>query len=83
MRQKDKFQAFMEKGREFGKTFFSRLKLWRVPTRKKSCDFIRGIIASEVCLLLCLFHFYTEFFIFHASVAVGLRQAVCKTVARF
>lgn len=30
---------------------------------------------------LCLFHFYTEFFIFHASVASGLRQAVCKTVA--
>ena len=43
---------------------------------------IRGIIAPEVCLNLCLFHFYTEFYIFHASFAVGQGKQSVK-LSRF
>ena len=63
---------------------FQLALLWRVPESWKSCATCSGTIASEVCLILCLFHFYTDFFLwkptFHASVANRLRHAVCKTV---
>ena len=70
-----------EKGREFWKDFQLAI-LWRVLVQIENlAALIERIFAPEVCLHLCLFHFYTDFPQTHASVAYRLGQAVCKTVA--
>ncbi len=53
-----------KKGREFGKIFFFDKNFGEFQ-RRKSCDFVRGITAPEVCLNLCLFHFTHKFYNFH------------------
>ena len=81
MRQGANFQTKIEKGREFGRIFLFDKNFGEFRKKKILFDSFGAFLRPKSARNLCLFHFYTKKFIYHASVAYRQRQTVCKTVA--
>jgi len=70
-----------EKGRESWKDFQLAI-LWRVLGQVENlAALLRGIFAPEVCLNLCLFHFYTDLFFRKPGCRKLLGQTFLASVA--
>ena len=80
MRRKAKLSEQKEKGREFGKISFLRIKLWRVPKEENLVRLVRAQLRPK-SVYLSAFFIFTQKFLFFTHRSLWVKQAVCKTVA--